>query len=209
MFGSGLIFPHILETTKIVLIALAIGAAVGIVVALLLAVRPIGWLFEPAVTVAYAIPKVGLISYFILWLGLNETSHTVLVVTFVAFVYLYNMRQAIEEVDQGTLKSMRLMGASHLQVVRLLILPSSTSYLLAATRVALPLAYAAEIFAELSVPTPTGLGSLLVRYTNVLDGPGAISVMLIVVAIGYLADALLVRAVAWHARLTGTGTATT
>jgi NitT/TauT family transport system permease protein len=191
LFTTGTIWPNLWATVEGVLIGLGIGAPVGCILAGLFRVRAIAWLLEPVMTMANAVPKVALISLFILWLGLGATSHLALVVSFVVFVFFYNTQQAFKEVDPDRVIALQLLGVSRPQLFRLLVAPSAFPFVLAAARVAVPLAFGAQVFAELRIATPYGLGALLLRYSQSLYSAGAIAVMLLIGAIGYILDIVM------------------
>ncbi len=178
-----------------VVYSVVIGAVIGTIVAIITA-TPVGrWLFEPIVTITYAIPKVGLIPLYVILLGLNIQAHVALVTSAVLFVYYYAVRHAIADVDKDRLIALRLMGASRLKIGTALYLRAAVPQLISATRIALPLGFATQIFAELQVPTTSGLGVLMEQFSqtglDTLDASGAISVMLFVVLIAYLLDVVL------------------
>jgi NitT/TauT family transport system permease protein len=125
------------------------------------------------------------------------------VLSFVIFIFLYNMRQGMEEVDPNRLISLRLFGASRWQIARMLILPASIPHLLAAFRVAVPLAFGAQTFAELRIPTEYGLGNLLGKSAEALDGAGAMAVLIVVAFFGYLFDVVIGRRLSAYARRIG------
>lgn len=178
-----------------VLYSLALGAVIGSALAVLTSV-PVGrWLLEPLINVTYAVPKVALIPLYIILLGLNTRAHVALVTSAVLFVYYYAVRQAIGEVDRDQLTALRLLDAGWAKIATALYFRSSVPQLLAATRIALPLAFATEIFAELQVPTTSGLGVLMEAFDqtglSTLDASGVIAVMLFVVLVAYLLDAVI------------------
>src|SRR5204863_10055844 len=109
-------------------------------------------------------------------------------VSVVLFVFYWNMRQALMVVDQPRLTALRLLGAGRARIAKLLIVPSSIPYLLAALRIAVPLAFASSIFAELRIPTDKGLGTILNSAATRLDTDTAMCLLLFVVLIGYLLD---------------------
>ncbi len=192
---DGEMFTALGSTGLSVIYAIVIGAAIGIVLAALTSV-PVGrWLFEPLVTVTYAIPKVGLIPLYIILLGLNARDHVALVTSATMFVYYYSVRQALDEVDRDQLVALRLMGAGFFKVSTALYLRSAVPQLLTATRVALPLAFATEIFAELQVPTASGLGVLMDNFSQsgiqTLDPSGVVAVIVFIVLVAYLLDVVL------------------
>jgi ABC-type nitrate/sulfonate/bicarbonate transport system permease component len=205
LLKSGALATALGSTLLAVLYAMIIGAVLGIVLGIFSSM-PVGrWLLGPAVSVLYAIPKVGLITVFIILIGVGRSSHVALVVSAVMFVYFYAIRQGIEEVREDQTNALRGMGAGRLTLLRKLILPSAVPQLLGATRIALPLALTSEIFAELRVPTINGLGTLLADSSQDLNGSAASAVLIVTVAVAYLFDTLVRRQVQDFTQLTGTG----
>jgi ABC-type nitrate/sulfonate/bicarbonate transport system permease component len=186
--ASGQLFSGLGATALSVLYSMVLGALVGIALAVVTSTRPGRWLLDPLVTILYGIPKVGMISLYIIVLGIATTTHVALVTSAVLFIYYYAMRQALDEVDADRMVALRLMGAGRLRVLRSLVVMSALPQLLSATRIALPLAFATEIFAELQVPTSSGLGVSLQLFSENLDASGAVAVMLFVVLVAYLLD---------------------
>lgn len=205
LLKSGALPTALGSTLLAVLYAMIIGAVLGIVLGIFSSM-PVGrWLLGPAISVLYAIPKVGLITVFIILIGVGRSSHVALVVSAVMFVYFYAIRQGIEEVREDLTNALRGMGAGRLTLLRKLILPSAVPQLLGATRIALPLALTSEIFAELRVPTINGLGTLLADSSQDLNGSAASAVLIVTVVVAYLFDTLVRRQVQDFTQLTGTG----
>jgi ABC-type nitrate/sulfonate/bicarbonate transport system permease component len=205
LLSGGQLYSSLWSTLITVLYATAVSAPVGIVLAIATSV-PVGrWLLEPLVTITYAVPKVGLISIYILLLGVSGATHIALVGGATMFLYYYAMRQAISEIDRRQLIDFRLLGAGWLKVARSLLLPAASPNLIGATRLALPLGFAVEIFAELRIPTSSGLGALLEADSSAQNTAGSVAVMLFVLLIGYLLDLLLGGVLGRYARSTGTG----
>lgn len=202
LISSGQIFGALGTTALAIVEAMVIAAPVGILLGVIASNKIAGWLLEPIVTVGYAIPKVGLITIYIVVLGVNTKSHVVLVLSTVVFIYYYAMRQALSEVDTATVSALRLMGASSMKVARSVILPASVPPLLGATRVALPLAFATEIYAELRVPT-SGLGVLLGNFTYNLSAAQTVAVAIFVAAIAYIVDIFLGAGLRYYSKITG------
>ena len=206
LITSGKIFSQIGATALSVVYAMIIALPVGVAVALLTKVRFVGWVLEPIVTLLYAVPKLGVISLLILILGVNSKAHVALVVLTAAFIYYYATRQALEDVDQRQVTAMRLMGASTFKIGRSLLLPSSVPQLLAATRIALPLALAFEIYAEIVVPAGgSGLGVILGIYQNNADPSGSVAIMLVAALLGYLLSVVLGRYIEKYTKSIGSG----
>lgn len=203
--SSGQLASGLAATGVAVLYALLIAAPLGVLLAALTLVRPVRWILEPVVTIAYAIPNVSLITIFILALGVSVRAHVALVVSAALFVYYFSARQAILEVEREKVESLRMMGANPLKIARLLVLPSAVTYLLSATRIAFPLAFGVEIFAELRITTTNGLGVILANIQQVPNPGRGMAVLLVIVIIAYLLDVIIGGRVTAYLRSIGKG----
>ena len=184
--------PHLTSTTYEMAAGLLIGAPVGILLAVIFeGSKPLRWLFEPIMLVLYAIPKVVLISLFILWFGIESRSKVALVLSFVVFIFYVGMRQALREQDPDRRLALALMGAGPLFRLRCLTIPSSVPHLISSLRLAVPLAFGAAIFAELNIASDSGLGGLLGQAAGTLDASTTIAIVLLVGAIGFGLDTLM------------------
>lgn len=203
--GTGALFSGTWATAEQVLYSLVLGALIGVVLAILTWARIGRWLLGPLISASYAIPKVGLISFYILLLGVDTKAHVVFVTGFVLFAYYFALRDAFEDLDHDKLTALRLMGASGLALFRVYVLPSAVPYLFTATRIAVPLAFASEVFAELEMPTATGLGVSLQQATDSLDASTSMAIALFIVLIGYLLDLVIGARLRRYTESIGTG----
>ena len=191
LIAHGGIFSSLGQTALSTAYALLIAIPIAVVLAAITS-NPIGrWVFEPIVTIAYAIPKIGLISLLVIILGISRSADVVLVTSAVVFVYYFGFRQTIDELDRSRIVAFRLMGAGRIRIFRSLVLGYSVPQLLASSRVAVPLAFATEVFAELRVPATPGLGVELSRLVNNFESASSVAVMIFILALGYLLDVLL------------------
>lgn len=205
LIHTGDLFTAIGGTASSVAIGMAIAAPAGVIVALLTA-APVGrWLLQPFVTITYAIPKVALISLFVLIMGPNAKSHIGVVITAIVFVYYYAVSQGLADLDRDQIQALRLMGAGLLRTGWTLVLPSIRAQLFAATRIAIPLGFALEIFSELSVPTTSGLGAELAKYSQSLDAGHSMAVLIVVVIVAYLLDVVVGTALIRYTKSIGQG----
>lgn len=205
---SGTIFTATGGTLETTILGVVIGAPIGLVLAVL-ATLPVGrWVLEPLATLTYAIPKIGLVSLFILWYGLSSTAHVMLVLMTVVFIYYFAAKQGLNEVDQRKVIALQLMGAHRLKIIRSLVLGSITPHMLGATRLALPLGFGTAIFGEIRVPTSGNLGLLLDHSTQALDGASAVAIILVVGLVAFLIDLIARAALKGYGRRVGTGIST-
>jgi ABC-type nitrate/sulfonate/bicarbonate transport system permease component len=205
LISSGELFSATWATAEQVLYSLLLGAPIGIALAVLSSARLGRWLLGPIISATYAIPKVGLISFYILLLGVDTKAHVVFVVGFVLFAYYFAVRDALEGLDRDKLTALRLMGAGRLALFRVFVLPSAVPQLFTASRIAVPLAFASEVFAELEMPTATGLGVSLEKATTSLDIATGVAIALFIVLIGYLLDLVIGARLRRYTESIGTG----
>lgn len=176
--SRGILQKAVLETMAVVLVGLLWGGAIGVLAGLLLgSARRAGDALEPIVAVLFALPKVALIPLLILWFGAGDQQKIVLVAVTVFFFFFYPVFNGIRAVPRALENMMRLSGASWTQRVRILYLPASIGWLLAALRVALPYAFVAVIGAEV-VSSRGGLGHLARTSATVMNAAGTFAAIL-------------------------------
>jgi NitT/TauT family transport system permease protein len=202
---SGELFPAWLVTVEHFLLAILIAAPLGVALGALTSFRAGRWLFDPVVTILYSIPKVALVPVFILVMGIGTKSYLAVIVSVTTFMYTYSTNQGFREIDHDRLVALRLMGASRAKLATALVFPSIVPQLFAATRIAIPHAFTAAIFAELVIPGSDGLGVLLRSYEAQVDGPGMMAVFLFIVGFAYLLDTVASALLARYTRATGAG----
>jgi ABC-type nitrate/sulfonate/bicarbonate transport system permease component len=202
---SGQLITATGSTLQTTLLGVVIGAPIGIGFALLAALPVLRWVVEPWGNLIYGIPKIGLVSLLILWVGLSSSAQLMLVLLSVIFVYYFAAKQGLHEIDQRRVTAFKLMGAGRVKIARSLYLGSIAPHLIGATRLALPLGFGTAIFGELRVPTDDNLGRLLNQYAQALDGASAIAVVLAVGLVAFAIDLVARAGLSYYSRLVGTG----
>jgi ABC-type nitrate/sulfonate/bicarbonate transport system permease component len=205
LVGNGSLFSGLGTTLLSVVYSLLIGAVLGVALGIITSV-PFGrWILDPLIALTYAIPKVGLIPLYIILLGIHTKTHVALGVSAVLFIYYFAFRDAVGAVDPDRVLAMRQMGAGWFRVLRSVVIPSAVPQILSATRIALPLGFATEIFAELQVPTSDGLGVSLSEFSANQHPNDAMALMLFVVVLAYLFDVVVGGWIRRYAAAVGTG----
>jgi NitT/TauT family transport system permease protein len=192
-FIEGFIYKHILATLRISGLGLVVGSAFGIVLGLVIGLqRRLSELLDPLISAAYTLPRVALLPLLLVWFGFGAAPMIALVSIMIFFVLFYNTRAGVQSVDPDLVASMRVMGASRLQVIRMVTLPSIVPFVLAAMMIAAPYALIGAIVAEIFIGS-RGLGFLIVSSTSGLDLTKTFSACLIVTAMGLVASLLIAR----------------
>lgn len=182
---------EILTTFREAIYGFALGAGLGLVVALVLSQLP--WLervTSPFFTVFNAMPKVGFAPLLTLWFGLGEMSKIVLVALIVFFIVFVPTLAALKLVDPDLVMVSRTMGASKLQLFQKTSVPAIVPPLFGAFKLGVVYALLAASFGEM-LASRRGLGGILVTRTNNFDISGAFGVMLILALMALTLSGLL------------------
>ena len=130
------------NTAVITLGALAIGVAIGMVIAIVKyfaddskALKPLAWLCDVYTTVVRGIPMVVLLMIFYYIILVSAEGITVGIIAFGinSCAYMAELiRSGINAVDRGQMEAGRSLGMSKLQTMRKIILPQAVRYILPA-----------------------------------------------------------------------------
>jgi NitT/TauT family transport system permease protein len=187
----GSLWLQIWVTMKEALLGFLYGVIGGVVLGVLLGqVRFLADVVGPYIKVANAIPRIVLGSIFVVWLGLGTTSKVALASVLVFFVVFFNAFQGTREVDQQLIANVQVLGASRLQAVRHVVLPSSLTWIIASLHVAFGFAVIGAIVGEY-LGAQKGLGLVISTAQNNFDPNGVFAAMLIIAAIALAAEALI------------------
>jgi sulfonate transport system permease protein len=157
----GTLGPNILASMVRAFGGLAIGVAIGVVVATIAGLTR--WAedsIDSVMQVLKAIPNFALLPLLIIWLGIGETPKITLVVLATAMPIYVNMYSAIRSVDARLVDLSRTLGLSRAALITNIVLPGSLPGLLTGLRIAVTNAWLALIYVE-AINAPQGLGKLM------------------------------------------------
>ena len=188
-FGS--LWMQIWVTIKEALLGFAYGVGAGIVLGVLLGqVRFLSDVLGPYIKVMNAIPRIVLGSIFVVWLGLGTTSKVALAAVLVFFVVFFNAFQGVREVDRNLIANVRVLGASRLQAVRHVVIPSALTWIIASLHVAFGFAVIGAIVGEF-LGAQQGLGLVIATSQGTLNADGVFAAMLIIAVVALTAEGLI------------------
>jgi sulfonate transport system permease protein len=185
-----------------VLYGFALGAVVGIVLALLAGLFRLGEdIIDSTVGMFRTLPWVGLIPLFIIWFGIDEKPKIVLIAFGVTFPLYLNTYAGIRNVDAGLVEAGTALGLRRWGLIRHVVLPGALPGALVGLRYSLGVAWLALVFAE-QVNATNGIGYLMNNAEQFFQ-TDIIVVCLVVYAVLGLATDLVVRlairyALAWR-----------
>lgn len=145
----GYIIHDVVTTMWETIAGLVVGAAIGIILGILLASnRFLGAVFEPLLVLLNSIPRVTLVPLFILWFGFSFMSKMVSAVVLVLFVVFFATYAGIKDVDPTLVASARVLGAKQLDIVRHVLIPSALTWIFSSLRSAVGFALIGAVVAE-------------------------------------------------------------
>lgn len=203
-FGS--IWVQISTTLEEAVFGFVIGVACGVVAGVLLGqVRFLSDVLSPYIKAVNALPRIVLGALFVVILGLGMSSKIVLAAFLVFFVVFFNAYQGVREVDGNLVNNVRILGASRLQVIRNVVIPSAMTWIIASLHVAFGFAVIGAIVGEV-LGAQHGLGVIITDSQNNFDANGIFAGMIIIGVIALVAEWLISllerRLLAWRPQAT-------
>ncbi|MBS0303761.1 MAG: ABC transporter permease [Proteobacteria bacterium] len=187
------IYRHLAVTLVETLLAFGIGAALGLVLGLWLALAPTASaILEPYIKAANSMPRIILAPIFAVWFGLGIGSKVALGITLVFFVVFFNVYQGVREVSPVVLANARMLGASRRQLLRHVYLPSATSWVFGSLHTSVGLAFVGAVVGEY-LGSAQGVGYLILQAEGTFDINTVMAGILVLTAFALALDAAVGR----------------
>lgn len=188
------LWPDFLISLYRLAASLAIGTVLGAPLGLALGRSPkLDALFAPVIYILYPLPKIVLLPILLVLLGLADAPKIVLIALTIFFQVVVVMRDAARAIPEGTVTSVKSLGANRAQLWRHVILPATLPDLFTTLRVSSGIAIAILFFAE-SIAGSTGLGYFIMESWGMVNYPrmfaGIIALALLGVVVYMLFDIL-------------------
>ncbi|GAA2154904.1 ABC transporter permease [Nocardioides koreensis] len=200
--SQGSIWGTIAVTLEEAVLGFVLGTLAGVVLGVVLGrSRFVADVLAPFIKGANAIPRIVLASLFVIWFGLGMSSKVATAFVLVFFAVFFNAFQGAREVDKVLVDNARILGAGRWALMRSVILPSATSWILASMHVAFGFALIGAIVGEYT-GADKGLGLLINHSQGNFDAAGIYAGMLITTVLALVAEWLItqleVRLTSWR-----------
>lgn len=199
--ASGRLFPHLAVTATEMTLGLALGCLIGLGAGILLAeVDFLRRLLHPYIVASQVVPKLALGPLFIIWFGFGLTPTVVITALICFFPLVENTLTGLSRVDPSRRELFRMLGASRLQTLLRLSLPSALPVILAGFRVAVVLALVGAVVGEF-IGGRAGLGASIIAAQSVMDSSLMFALFIVITLLGmafYQAALLLERLLLRH-----------
>jgi len=185
-FGS--IWYNIFVTVEEAAIGFVIGAVAGVVFGVVLGRSAyLAQVLAPFIKAANALPRIVLAALFLIWFGLGLPSKIATVIVLVFFAVFFNAFTGAREVDRNLIDNARILGATRGQVLKSIVLPSATSWILSSLHVAFGFALIGAVVSEYT-GAKAGMGFLIANATGTFDTAGVYAGMLIITVVALFAE---------------------
>lgn len=190
VFQDGSMPAAIMASLKRLFIGYAVSIAIGIPLGLLMGrVRLIDETLGTLALGLQALPSICWLPLAILWFGLNEVAMHFVIVMGSVMALCLAVRDGVRNIPPLLLRAAKVLGADGTDFYLHVLLPASLPSLLTGARLGWSFAWRSLMAAELLYGT-VGLGSTLTMGRELHDMALVVATMLVIIAIGLLADRL-------------------
>jgi NitT/TauT family transport system permease protein len=190
-FADGSIWQHIGATLLTMALGYGLGGALGVGLGFLLGSFPRALaVVSPVLTGLFCLPKVALLPLFVIFLGLGIASKVVLVISVVVFLTLYSTIDGVRDVDPDLINSLRLMGATRLEILTKVVIPSALPWVYSGLRVSVSYALTTTVVGEL-LSSNKGIGFLIESSANRFNSAAVFAAVVVLVAVSVTITELL------------------
>lgn len=191
--AEGSLWAHLGASLSVMIVGYVSGCAVGIGLGLLFGFLPRAHrVLSPFIAAFYALPKIALAPLFIILFGIDMASKVALVAITVFFLLLNNTIDGVRDVDRDLVSTLKLMGATHLEVVRKVLFPSALPWILTGMRISVRYAFTATLLAEL-IAANRGLGFLIEFNSGNFNATGSYAAVTVLVLFSVALTEVLTR----------------
>jgi len=210
--SKGSIWSNLSVTLQEAVYGFVLGAISGVVLGILFGrAKLLAEVLSPFIQALNAVPRIVLAALFIIWFGLGMESKIATALVLVFFPVFFNAFQGAREVDRTLVDNARILGASRLQILRAIVVPSATSWILASLHTAFGFALIGAIVGEYA-GSSKGVGLLISTAQGTFDAAGIYAGMILSTVLALLAEVVLGgaerRLLRWRPPAGGTATAT-
>jgi NitT/TauT family transport system permease protein len=198
----GSFWVDIATTLKEAVFGFGLGSVTGIVLGIALGQnRFLADVLGPYIKIVNAIPRIVLGSIFVVAFGFGITPKVLLSGVLVFFVVFFNAFQGVREVDRNILANVRVLGASPMQIVRHVTIPSALTWIIASLHTAFGFAIVGALVGEV-LGAQHGVGLVIKMAQGSFDPNGVFAGMLVISVITLVAEYLLTllekRVLSWR-----------
>jgi len=159
--AEGTLLEAVLVSMMRILGGWLLGSAIAIPIGLFVGSSPIARsIVDPFIHFFRFVPAIALVTLFIVWFGVGETSKILLIAYATAFIVMVNTASGVGAIPQEKLDAARCLGANERQVFTQIVVPASIPAIYIGMRLALASSFLVIVAAEM-LAAESGLGYLI------------------------------------------------
>lgn len=186
LYRGNNLFNHIWVTIYETIISFLLGTLLGIIIAIVMWYNKfISKVIDPYLTIFNSLPKVSLGPILIIWVGANINSIVVMALLISLIITIINVYSGFNSTDINKIKLLKSFGASKMQILRYLIIPSNYPVIISSLKVNVSMSMIGVIMGELLV-SKQGIGYLIMYGSQVFNLDLVISGIIILMIVSYL-----------------------
>jgi sulfonate transport system permease protein len=188
MLDNGKYIRNVTASLQRVVEGYVIGALLGFLLGTLIGLyKTANRVFVAVIGILRPIPPIALIPFFILWLGIGETSKITVIAIGSFWPVLLNTMQGIQEADKKLLEVADVFGKSRLTMFVKIVLPSAVPAIFTGLRLGISQAWTCVVTAEM-IAASAGVG-FMIQYARELAQPNMLFLGIITIGlIGVIID---------------------
>jgi taurine transport system permease protein len=174
-------------------LAVVVGVPVGIAMGVSRLARGI---FDPPIEFYRPLPPLAYLPLMIIWFGIGETSKVLLIFLACFAPVALATRAGVRSASQEQIQAASSMGASRMQVVRYVILPTALPDILVGLRIGMGVGWTTLVAAEM-VAANAGLGQMVLNASNFLRTDVVILGIIIIGLVAYAFEMMMRALESW------------
>lgn len=191
MFSTGYILPHIGITLYAAFLGLFYGIVFGTLIALIVGnYKTLSHIVEPIFVGIHGLPLLALGPLFVVWFGIGIKSKIFMATISVFFLVFFNIYAGFKDVDIQLIQTLKLMGASKVQIMTKVIMPSCIPWLMASLKAGVGAAVLGAIVGEYLGAT-AGLGYIIQMAGGYYNITRVIACVIILMIIMFILNAIV------------------
>jgi taurine transport system permease protein len=147
-------------------------------------------IFDPPLEFYRPLPPLAYLPLIIIWFGIDELPKVLLIFLSCFAPLALAARSGMRSASQEQINAAYSMGASYLQVIRHVILPSALPDILIGMRIAIGFGWTTLVAAEM-VAANVGLGQMVLNASNFLRTDIVIMGIIVIGVVAYMFDLLM------------------
>lgn len=186
LFTGGAIWSNLAISGQEFVIGMAASVGAGAVLGILTGwYKPVDEFLKPIVIAVNGIPHVALVPILILVYGIGVTSKVVVVILSCVTVMLMNTATGVANVERQLTRMATSFGASDLQTIRTVVVPSIVPYFMSGLRISIGRAVVGVVVGEIFA-SRGGIGNMLITASNSFNMPEMYATLIVLTVIGIL-----------------------